>query len=41
MGSTSRYIVRHATCSVLIVRDKEERAKAKQEIATGSTVVEA
>lgn len=38
MGSTSRYVLRHATCSVLIVRDKEERIKAKQEIAAGSTV---
>jgi nucleotide-binding universal stress UspA family protein len=33
MGSTSRYVLRHARCSVLIVRDKEERAKAKQETA--------
>ncbi|QDT02092.1 hypothetical protein K227x_04630 [Rubripirellula lacrimiformis] len=35
MGSTSRYVLRHAMCSVLVVRDKEERAKAKQEIAAG------
>ncbi|MEO9593491.1 universal stress protein [Rhodopirellula bahusiensis] len=38
MGSTSRYVLRHATCSVLIVRDEEERIKAKQQIAAGSTV---
>lgn len=36
MGSTSRYVLRHATCSVLIVRDKEERVKVKEELAAGS-----
>jgi len=40
MGSTSRYVLRHVTCSMLIVRDKDERAKAKQEIATGAHVAE-
>ncbi|MDA8743908.1 universal stress protein [Rubripirellula amarantea] len=33
MGSTSRYVLRHAQCSVLTVRDKNDRAKAKQEAA--------
>ncbi|SMP42725.1 Nucleotide-binding universal stress protein, UspA family [Neorhodopirellula lusitana] len=33
MGSTSRYVLRHARCSVLVVRDKGERAKARQELA--------
>jgi nucleotide-binding universal stress UspA family protein len=33
MGSTSRYVLRHAKCSVLTVRDKYDRAKAKQESA--------
>lgn len=36
LGSTSRYVLRHATCSVLIVRDKEERLKLKQDYATQS-----
>ncbi len=36
MGSTSRYVLRHARCSVLTVRDKEDRAKAKREAHTGS-----
>ncbi len=31
IGSTSRYVLRHSRCSVLIVRDKEERAKARRE----------
>ena len=31
MGSTSRYVLRHAKCSVLTVRDKMDRVKAKQE----------
>ncbi|QDT11897.1 universal stress protein [Planctomycetes bacterium K23_9] len=33
LGSTSRYVLRHANCSVLIIRDKEERANAKHEAA--------
>lgn len=33
IGSTSCYFLRHANCSVLIVRDKEERVKEKQEVA--------
>lgn len=33
MGSTSRYVLRHSTCSVLVVRDKEDRDRAKQEAA--------
>ncbi len=33
MGSTSRYVLRHAKCSVLTVRDKKDRVKAKQEAA--------
>ncbi len=31
LGSTSRYVLRHAQCSVLIVRDKQDRAHAKQQ----------
>lgn len=31
LGSTSRYVLRHATCSILIVRDKKDHLKAKQE----------
>ena len=30
LGSTSRYVLRHAQCSVLIVRDKEDRRTAKE-----------
>ena len=33
MGSTSRYVLRHARCSVLVVRDKEDRIAARQEAA--------
>lgn len=36
LGSTSRYVLRHATCSVLIVRDKDERVQVKQALATGA-----
>lgn len=31
MGSTSRYVLRHSPCSVLIVRDKEDRRAARQQ----------
>ncbi|MCM2369849.1 universal stress protein [Aporhodopirellula aestuarii] len=30
IGSTSRYVLRHAECSVLVVRDKEDRARDKE-----------
>ncbi len=30
LGSTSRYVLRHATCSVLIVREKTEREATQQ-----------
>ncbi|TWU46155.1 universal stress protein UspE [Rubripirellula tenax] len=33
MGSTSRYVLRHAMCSVLIVRDKVDRQNAKLDAA--------
>lgn len=33
LGSTSRYVLRHARCSVLIVRDKSDRQAAKREAA--------
>jgi nucleotide-binding universal stress UspA family protein len=36
LGSTSRYVLRHADCSVLIVRDKEDRAQAHRQIAEQS-----
>ncbi|PHQ33893.1 universal stress protein [Rhodopirellula bahusiensis] len=36
LGSTSRYVLRHADCSVLIIRDKEDRAKAHRQIAEQS-----
>ncbi|EMI46495.1 universal stress protein [Rhodopirellula sp. SWK7] len=32
IGSTSRYVLRHAECSVLIVRDREDRARAKESV---------
>jgi nucleotide-binding universal stress UspA family protein len=36
LGSTSRYVLRHSRCSVVIVRDKEDRLKAKQQAAEKS-----
>ena len=33
LGSTSRYVLRHSQCSVVIVRDKEDRRTAKQQTA--------
>ncbi|WP_442505150.1 universal stress protein [Novipirellula sp. SH528] len=33
LGSTSRYVLRHSHCSVLIVRDKHDHRVAKQEAA--------
>ncbi|KLU07466.1 universal stress protein [Rhodopirellula islandica] len=36
LGSTSRYVLRHADCSVLIVRDKEDRVQAHRQIAEQS-----
>ncbi|CAD78973.1 MAG TPA: universal stress protein [Rhodopirellula baltica] len=36
LGSTSRYVLRHADCSVLIIRDREDRAKAHRQIAEQS-----
>ena len=33
LGSTSRYVLRHAQCSILVVRDKEDRRAAKQQAA--------
>lgn len=33
LGSTSRYVLRHAECSVVIVRDKEDRRRAVTEQA--------
>jgi nucleotide-binding universal stress UspA family protein len=36
LGSTSRYVLRHADCSVLIIRDRDDRAKAHGQIAEQS-----
>jgi len=33
LGSTSRYVLRHAQCSVLVVRDRKDRLEAKREAA--------
>ncbi|QEG40560.1 universal stress protein [Roseimaritima ulvae] len=36
LGSTSRYVLRHAQCSVMIVRDKSDRQAAKRAVAEQS-----
>ncbi|MEM6471690.1 MAG: universal stress protein, partial [Planctomycetota bacterium] len=33
LGSTSRYVLRHARCSVLIARSREDRAKVRLQVA--------
>ncbi|MFK7819747.1 MAG: universal stress protein, partial [Planctomycetaceae bacterium] len=33
LGSTSRYVLRHARCSVMIVRDKHDRESAHEAAA--------
>tara|TARA_R110002049_G_scaffold50370_3_gene143108 strand:- start:149719 stop:150852 length:1134 start_codon:yes stop_codon:yes gene_type:complete len=40
LGSTSRYVLRHAQCSVMIVRDKHVRQAVKESAATESATDE-